>query len=185
MTVKDFDVRLPPTVQAPGEARRQVAALGADLPAVLLADLQLLVSELVSNSVRHAALGEGDFIDVWGRIGNSAVRVEVSDPGHGFMSGRRDEALPEGRSGLWLLDRMSSRWGIERDGVTRVWFEADLPEGTASPWSVAIDGWPEALQSVAAELVRHYGTPAEAGPGRLTWKQPGGAALVLEGPSTS
>jgi len=142
------------------------------------------VSELVANSVRHADLAEDDFIDVWARVGAASVRVEVSDPGQGFLHRRPDDGLPEARSGLWLLDRISSRWGIERDGVTRVWFEADLPgEPTLPGWPEVVSAWPEVTREAALDLVRRYGTPDEVCPDRLTWHQPGGAQLVLRLPA--
>jgi hypothetical protein len=158
-----------------------VSALAAELSPAMRSDLLLLVSELVANSVRHGALDEDDWINLWARVGSTAVRVEVSDPGQGFLP--EDPGIPgvpEPRSGLWLLDRISDRWGIERDGVTRVWFEADLPTHDAQvPWEAAIVGWPARLQETARELFRLYGTPDSVAPGHLCWRRQGDGELVL------
>lgn len=182
--MRDLDIRLPASCQAPGEARRQVAALAADLPPTLLGDLQLLVSELVANSVRHAGLNGDDHIDVRARVSSASVRVEVSDPGRGFLHRTPDHRPPEARSGLWLLDKISSRWGIERDGVTRVWFEADLPAELArSRWPEGLAAWPDGPREAAIALIRRYGTPDLVQSDRLAWHQPGGAELVLRLPA--
>jgi anti-sigma regulatory factor (Ser/Thr protein kinase) len=118
-------VRAAPSAAA--EARRAVAAsglVGADQVPTLL----LLVSELVSNSVRHAGLGEDDQIRLVAFSRERRARVEVLDGGR---SGRRPDKRPltfgeaePGGLGLVLVDRMADRWGVDRrDGQTRVWFE--------------------------------------------------------------
>ena len=121
-----LDLRLSPGPRAPAEARR---SLGAGLGRVdpdLLGKLRLLVSELVSNSVRHAGLQSDDLIrlSVWESAGR--VRVEVTDPGGGFRPRVPDPDLlnPTGW-GLYLVDRLADRWGVATNGETRVWFEVD------------------------------------------------------------
>ena len=108
-------------------ARRAVNRLGTLAPEER-ADVALLVSELVTNSVRHGAEA-GDAIDVRARASSETVRVEVSDAGAGFVpparpAPRLDDEDPGGL-GLVLVDRLADRWGVARDGGTSVWFEID------------------------------------------------------------
>jgi len=97
------------------------------IPGATLEDLKLLVSELVTNSVRHTSPKIGDLIElrVTGEPGR--VRVEVADQGPGF----KPEPPPatsarESGWGLFLVEQISSRWGLAVDGETRVWFELDF-----------------------------------------------------------
>ncbi len=100
----------------------------------LVDDAVLLVSEIVSNSVRHAKLDASDAIQVRIRGSNSTLQVDVVDPGPGFDPDRLPVPRTNGGWGLRLLDRLSSRWGVERNDVTRVWFElaSSVSTSTAS-----------------------------------------------------
>jgi anti-sigma regulatory factor (Ser/Thr protein kinase) len=88
-------------------------------------DIRLLVSELVTNSVRHAQLGPEDSIRLKVEIGEQQVRVEVSDPGPGFDP-PADEPTPEQAAasgwGIFFVKQLADRWGVERDRSC-VWFE--------------------------------------------------------------
>ena len=72
-----LDVSLRPTRTAPRRARRALSQLRLPLP--LAFDAQLLVSELVSNSVRHAGLGRDDRIRVTADWSADRLRVHVRD----------------------------------------------------------------------------------------------------------
>ncbi len=91
-----------------------------------LEDAQLLVSELVTNSIRHAHLQLDDVITLVVVSGAGALRIEVCDSGSGFEPVERDphQARPSGW-GLYLVRELSDRWGVERTAETRVWFELD------------------------------------------------------------
>ena len=109
--------------EALAAAREMVEALD-DLSRPARDDLALLVTELVGNSLRHAGLGPEDLIQVRIARLSGSVRVEVADPGPGFSPvqvrpGRRQTS---GR-GLYLVDQVADRWGVERKGETCVWFE--------------------------------------------------------------
>jgi hypothetical protein len=75
-------VAIPLGVQASGVARSVVADCLADqvAPCVLETAL-LLVSELVTNSVRHSGVPEGEDIVVRVHLWRDGCRVEVEDPG--------------------------------------------------------------------------------------------------------
>ena len=54
----------------------------------------------------------------------TGLRAEVTDTGPGFAPRERDRDLDEpGGWGLVLVESIAKRWGVERDGGTRVWFE--------------------------------------------------------------
>ena len=119
----EIDLRLRPDVNSPAEARRSLEALRPSLNDLVVDDAVLLVSEIVSNSVRHASLDKSDAIQVRVRGSDSMLRVDVIDPGPGFDPDRVEPSEREGGWGLRLLDRLATRWGVERNDVTKVWFE--------------------------------------------------------------
>jgi anti-sigma regulatory factor (Ser/Thr protein kinase) len=88
----------------------------------VIADAQLLVSELVSNSLRHATVGGRATLRVAAIMADGVVRLEVDDPGTAGVIALREPSL-EGGWGLNLVEALAHRWGVERDGYTRVWVE--------------------------------------------------------------
>jgi anti-sigma regulatory factor (Ser/Thr protein kinase) len=115
-------VELPLSPRAPGQARRWVSERGSDLPRGKLDLLLLLVSELVTNSVRHSGAVPGERLHIALERGDGTIHVDVRDSGPGFD--RRD--LTPGPHGLQVVQSAADRWGIERSGPTTVWFELDV-----------------------------------------------------------
>jgi anti-sigma regulatory factor (Ser/Thr protein kinase) len=117
-------VELDAAPTAASEARAALQVLNGRVAGELLDDLRLLISELVSNSVRHSGAGPDARVCLEVVTLPGGVRVEVTDPGRGFTprprSGSRDEP---GGWGLHLVERIAARWGVEGDAGTRVWFE--------------------------------------------------------------
>jgi anti-sigma regulatory factor (Ser/Thr protein kinase) len=110
--------------RAPERARAWLQSAAAWLPDELERNLLLLTCELVNNSVLHGQAGEEDLIEIELRRTGTGVRAEVSDPGPGFAPSGRDRDIDEpGGWGLVLVERIAKRWGVERAGRTRVWFE--------------------------------------------------------------
>lgn len=121
-----IDLKLRPTPGAVPDARTALESLGEEVSPQTLEDLRLLVSELVTNSVRHAGLGSSQTIELKVKLWAETVRVEVNDQGGGFEpSPRTARSEDESGWGLYLVSRLSDRWGVTSDGVTRVWFEVD------------------------------------------------------------
>jgi two-component sensor histidine kinase len=118
------DVRLSPGPRAPAEARETVGQALRALDPNTLGTLCLLVSELVTNSVRHASISTEEAIDLSVRRQPGRIRVSVTDPGGGFTPAPPDHDIRSGW-GLFLVDRLADRWGVTSDGQTRVWFEVD------------------------------------------------------------
>jgi anti-sigma regulatory factor (Ser/Thr protein kinase) len=107
---------------AAAEARRGISKLRADLDPPLMETLRLLVTELITNSVRHAG---GDSLTVRVAVGRSAVLTEVADSGPGFPPECVKRSGDDGTGwGLFLVQRLADRWGVKHDGPSkRVWFE--------------------------------------------------------------
>jgi anti-sigma regulatory factor (Ser/Thr protein kinase) len=121
-----MDVELRPDPGAISVARKAIERAAADAPGPLLDNARLLVSELITNSVRHAGLGENARIGLHVDIGPDVLRVEVTDPGPGFEPEERVLTIYQQSGwGLFLVDQIADRWGVDRDQGTRVWFEID------------------------------------------------------------
>ena len=123
------EVAIPIGAQAPGVARSVIAQRLADhvAPSVLETAL-LLVSELVSNSVRHSGVPEGEDLVVRVHLWADGFRLEVEDPGRdGVIAPQPPDPLRAGGMGLQLVQTLSERWGVVRaaEGPTCVW--AQLP----------------------------------------------------------
>jgi anti-sigma regulatory factor (Ser/Thr protein kinase) len=116
-----LDLTLPAEPRSVAEARTRVCEAitpkfnGADVDT-----LRLLVSEVVTNAVRHGGSTRPvELRATW----NGEVRVEVRDEGDGFTPMPRDRALEDpGGFGLFLVGQLADRWGVETDGATTVWF---------------------------------------------------------------
>jgi anti-sigma regulatory factor (Ser/Thr protein kinase) len=108
--------------EAAAQARRGIANLRAELDPPLMETLRLLVTELVTNSVRHTG---ADTLTLRVAIGRSAVLTEVADTGPGFGPECAERSAQENTGwGLFLVQRLADRWGVKHDGPTkRVWFE--------------------------------------------------------------
>ena len=114
-------MRLGSGPEAAAEARRAIMKLRADLDPPLLETLRLLVTELVTNSVRHT---DCDSITLRVAIGKSAVLTEVTDEGPPFDPQHVIPEDPDRGWGLVLLERLAPNWGVKTEGGSkRVWFE--------------------------------------------------------------
>lgn len=143
---------------APGPAAASVARAAADascegVPPHLLDNVRLLVSELVTNSVRHGGVGSIDPIVVRFAVGARFVRVAVTDHGSGFEPRVvRPEHGSESGYGLYLVERLADRWGARDDGAMTVWFE--LARNSALPLTSARATAAEAFR--AGRWVTHF-----------------------------
>ena len=107
-----------------GRARHDVedALAAADVDSRTAGDLLLLVSELVTNAVRHAGT---ERFEVRLDVSPERVRVEVHDDGEGFEPRIAPRSDGGGGYGLFIVDRIADRWGVERDGGGLIWLEVD------------------------------------------------------------
>jgi integral membrane sensor domain MASE1/anti-sigma regulatory factor (Ser/Thr protein kinase) len=123
---------------APAEARSALSPLAQVLGYKAYMDLCLLVSELVTNSVRHAGLSPGEHIRLRVAQSEQVLRVEVTDHGTGFDLAHAGPGPTVGQPGGWglfLTEQLAERWGVDRrESSTTVWLEMDLepPERAAA-----------------------------------------------------
>jgi anti-sigma regulatory factor (Ser/Thr protein kinase) len=117
-----LSLRLDRGPSAAAKARRGLARLRVDLDAPLMETLRLLVTELVTNSVKHT---RADTLVVRVLVGNSAVWTEVTDAGPGFDPAKTGSPTNDHTGwGLFLVERLAERWGVDKEGnATKVWFE--------------------------------------------------------------
>jgi anti-sigma regulatory factor (Ser/Thr protein kinase) len=108
--------------------RARLASYGA-LPTCVRDDVLLLVSELVTNAVRHADAGPEPTVRVELQRWPNLIRVAVLDEGTGFSHPKRFRRDDSGGWGLYLVDRIADRWAVTRTtSGTCVWFEIDYEE---------------------------------------------------------
>jgi anti-sigma regulatory factor (Ser/Thr protein kinase) len=126
---ESVEVRLALDIRAPAVARAAVAdRLGTLVSAAVLDDAQLVVSELVTNSVCHSG-ATNQKLTLRLELSASMVRLEIEDPGDsGAVAPRPTDLNGGGGLGLKLVQAMSERWGVERAAVggTRVWAQLAL-----------------------------------------------------------
>jgi anti-sigma regulatory factor (Ser/Thr protein kinase) len=110
------------------------SALDGRVSAEVERDVVLLVSEVVTTSLRHATQPEtrGD-IGVLVSIRDDRIRVEVSDGGPGFDPQVRPSREGPSGWGLYLVDYLADRWGISPDASNALWFEFDLERSPRVP----------------------------------------------------
>lgn len=109
----------------PARARRIIAEeLASRLPAQALADVKLMVSELVTTGVVHGG-ADADAPVVLDVSINGEIRCRVLDRGEGFAARARQDG-PGGRWGLQVVEQLADRWGMKCSRSphrTEVWFE--------------------------------------------------------------
>jgi anti-sigma regulatory factor (Ser/Thr protein kinase) len=123
--LSELSLSLPPVPAAARVARAAVRdRFGGVLGRDTMADLELVVSELVTNAFDH---GRGSIELVVHHDGDE-LRGSVTDEGHGFAHQPRVVADDEHRGrGLSIVDSLVTSWGIV-EGSTRVWFHISQPK---------------------------------------------------------
>ncbi len=87
----------------------------------------MLVSELVGNSVKHAGLNVDDQVHVTAEWSGERLRVTVHDrlrpsTPPPVAAAIRPRPGADSGWGLFIVDRIASRWGTDEAGY---WFELD------------------------------------------------------------
>ena len=124
------DIAISRDPHAPRKARRAVEEFAVDVDASLVPEAKLLVSELITNSVKYGGEGEVRLQLLSHHPGH--LRVEVVDQGSGFVPVARNRpATDVGGWGLHLVETLADAWGVH-EGSTHVWFEIGSPAGAAA-----------------------------------------------------
>ena len=130
MQRKTFTVR--PEPHSVPQARERVIELAEPfVEDTRIADLRLVISEVITNAVRHG--GDDDMV-VAVTPKQGYLCMQVTDTGDGFAPRPRAfEPDDDGGFGLFLIERLTRRWGLTRENSkTRVWFEFDFDAAAAA-----------------------------------------------------
>ena len=127
MKQAEIDLRFAPERKVVSAARHALDRLENLLPPEKLEEVRMVVSELMSNSILHAGLSPDDRISLSVSVSAGSVRGRVCDPGPGFEVPSELRPRPDlsGGWGLPIVERISDRWGVERNSHACVWFEID------------------------------------------------------------
>jgi anti-sigma regulatory factor (Ser/Thr protein kinase) len=117
--------RFDPTPESVAEARRLVRDVLPQLPSSVARCVELVVSELATNAVRHARTRYELAVHLV-----PTVRVEVADGSPALPVRRTPQVTDEGGRGLLIVERCTRRWGvIERPSGKVVWADVDAFAG--------------------------------------------------------
>ena len=133
---------LPFTASSVGVARRRLVSdlIAAGIYDSAICDIALVISELFSNALRHAAPLPGSTIRVAWRIDADSVQVSVSDGGGPTAPelGEPTQVATGGR-GLRIVEKLSRRWGTSTgDEGTTVWAEVPVRAATTEMSTVGV-----------------------------------------------
>ena len=115
-------------------ARRELSADLADwgLPATVVDDAELIVSELIGNAVRYARPLPGNVLRVAWAVEASCLVLKVTDGGSSQAPRFRDAGPSDVRGrGLAIVDALARKWGVDRyengvGPVSTVWAELEV-----------------------------------------------------------
>ena len=128
---------LPRDLGTPAQGRRLLESALDALPGTVLADAQLLLTEVLSNAILHGSAGDGARLDVSVEADEFIVRVTVTDRSPQFPRPAIHPPDPMAASGwgLYLLERLADQWGVEDgpDGGSAVWFELSVGRSRSTP----------------------------------------------------
>jgi anti-sigma regulatory factor (Ser/Thr protein kinase) len=123
--------RLPYEPAAVSAARRLVSDFAEDrLSEMRLYELQLMVSEVVTNAVMHGAPEPDGNIGLRLEGDQGVLRAAVTDGGAMFTFDLRsiEDTRRDEHFGLVTVDRLADRWGLSLDGKKAIWLEVDTPQ---------------------------------------------------------
>ena len=122
-----YTVELPHDIDSIPTARQALDRVRPEVDELTMRNARLLVSELVTNVIRHVSPSSGgDQIALTIERDDGHLRIEVCDNGGGFVPApRADRQDASSGWGLHILAQLAARWGVESDGGTRVWFELE------------------------------------------------------------
>ncbi|HTU84593.1 MAG TPA: ATP-binding protein [Solirubrobacteraceae bacterium] len=112
-------------------ARRFATSVLSGSSAETLEAVELMVSELATNCIRHTDSG----FDLTITRSGDDIRVEASDHAGGTPTMRSPKPTDPSGRGLKIIDMLSARWGVRADGTRgkTVWFTIADTAPAASP----------------------------------------------------
>jgi anti-sigma regulatory factor (Ser/Thr protein kinase) len=131
--------------QAVGAARRVLRDWERHFDPDLFYDLSLCVSELVTSRIQYAQSAAGDEIELAVWRSRTLMRAQIREQEPGATVGR-PEAMASTDWGMFIIDRVADRWGVDRGQGALVWCEIDLASDGRSRKTPA-GGWPDDAHS--------------------------------------
>jgi len=118
-----------PSSVATARGRLAIDLREAGMMAAAIGDAALVLSELLSNAIRHARPLPGCMVRVAWTLSGSSLRVSVSDGGGATRPrAERPSVSALGGRGLAIVEHLSSSWGIRSsDGRITVWAVLPAP----------------------------------------------------------
>jgi serine/threonine-protein kinase RsbW len=114
-------LRLPFSPESAGAARRMLDVWLQDQPSDVVVrddwtdDARLILSELVGNSVRHAAPLPGDTVEVGWGLADKGLDIAVRDGGSTVVPEvQQAEPLATAGRGLAIVEALCQRWWVDR-----------------------------------------------------------------------
>lgn len=109
-------LRLFPTVEAPSQARREVASLATRIDRDSLSNVSTVISELVTISVAH---GASKLIELSLAVDDGKLEGALCDDGSGARAVDRARKLRDNSLVLQIVDGLAEEWGT---GGNEIWF---------------------------------------------------------------
>jgi anti-sigma regulatory factor (Ser/Thr protein kinase) len=116
-----YEANLPHSSVSVRQARARLAQdlSERDVLGTVVDDAVLILSEFVTNSLRHARALNSDTIRVsWSLSGEGILRIEVTDGGGTTRPVTKPYAMSvsaQAGRGLEIVDRLADRWGSQRE----------------------------------------------------------------------
>lgn len=123
--------RFPHTTESVTAARHLVHDLLAGSPSQMVDAVEMMVSELATNCIRHTRSAFTLSFD----LTDQRVRIDVTDRGRGDVLLRSPAPTEPSGRGLRIVDLLSDEWGVDPTPHGKsVWFTVGLP--TPAPGGV-------------------------------------------------
>jgi anti-sigma regulatory factor (Ser/Thr protein kinase) len=128
MAIDSVRRSLAPDLDAPAAARRALDGFRGQLEEDVIERSALVATEVVTNSVTYAGLTAAQPIDLNIQVLPRCLRIEVTDEGTAGFDPVATPPYPgqDSGRGLWMVDQLTDRWGVDFTHSTRVWSEFDL-----------------------------------------------------------
>ena len=129
------ELMLPYTASSVGVARRRLIGdlAVAGIYEGSASDAALVISELISNALRHATPLPGCTLRASWRLLDDTVEIAVSDGGGETIPPvHKPAGWAIGGRGLGIVEGLSQRWGVSAEaGKTTVWARLPVRQGSA------------------------------------------------------
>ena len=136
-------VLLPYAPASVATARWQLAAdlREAGIAETAIGDAALVMSELLSNAIRHARPLPGACVRVAWELTGDSLEVSVEDGGATTRPRASHPSLSSlGGRGLAIVEHLSTNWGVKTSDGTTVWAILEVPGPTPTPATAAARG---------------------------------------------